>query len=149
MRLEPTDLCEDWLPSYRVTLHLVEPSRFMSHTKFRGPARVRIRANIDSTFFPCSTNARQSCTNESIISAETAPNAITRFIAIPVATRLSSKLSERSHHESVRERSDTRSSCRSGPRKISTRPPHLPPDFGRHVVKDVNRQIEIHNCVHF
>jgi hypothetical protein len=68
--------------SYRVTTHLVEPSRFTSHTKFLGPWRVRIRTNIGSTFFPCSTDARQSCTKESNISAETAPNAIIRFIIV-------------------------------------------------------------------
>jgi hypothetical protein len=36
--------------SYRVTLHLVAPSR-LCHTPNRGPARVRMRANIASTLF--------------------------------------------------------------------------------------------------
>jgi len=69
--------------SYLVTTHLVEPSRFTSHTKFRGPPRVRIRTNMGSTFFPCSTNARDSCANKSTMSIETTPKAITRFITVP------------------------------------------------------------------
>jgi hypothetical protein len=82
-RLEPPDLCGDNRRSYLLTAHLVEPSRLTSHTKFRGPSRVRIRTNIEPTFFPCSTNARQSCTNKSTISAETAPIAITRYMTVP------------------------------------------------------------------